>query len=254
MKILGIRTVTKVLGDPPERNEDTCTPFERGLTVSSFVMCDGATTGFSSRKWADALASSVANATGEGVEQAVREAKKNYESQFDLSKLSFFKQEAFKRGSMSTLLIARQDAERPSIIHLTAVGDSCCFLVRSGRVEKSFPLSNASEFSTSAYLLETSDEKLEWAFREETKELYWKRADWDVSAFRGCHLVFATDAVSQWIAGMREKGNFNEVGALVKNVIRSGEKFQHKFEGFVANARQHQGMAVDDSTVAVIGV
>ena len=158
--------------------------------------------------------------------------------------------EAFKRGSSATLLLVEQDKNNRNLLHITTVGDTCCFVVDNRcRILKAFPLENADDFSTSAYLITVTYEGLKQLFDERTSSLYWKRTHLDMSEFASAMLLCATDAVSQWIVSNKDRPN--EIARLIKAVKATNPR---KFVGFIEYERSRNKMPVDDSTAALLEV
>ena len=165
MRLLWHKTTTKVFGDHRSNNEDAFLRCKtRGEDISRFVMCDGATSSYAARVWSNALVSRFAE-TGEiSDKDRVYAAAKEYEAKYPPTALAGMDHsaiESFKRGSSSTLLLVEQDKSNRNLLHLTAVGDTCFFVVDDKyHILKSFPLENSSDFSTSAYLITVTFEGL----------------------------------------------------------------------------------------------
>ena len=270
MRLIAHQSVAKVIGS--QQNEDVFFPMRKSQKpFSRFVMCDGATTSFAGHAWAKALAKALYSAPksvevfanelfrdDEHFQNSIRDeffsncfkqAIAEYEKQYDVSKLSFFKQEAFKRGSAATLLFLVQDDKTPDTIYLTAIGDTCCFIMDSANnVIRSFPLTSVEEFSTSAYLVDTKKEGLKALFNPTTREFFWKRATVDISSGDGVKIVCATDAISQWI--IANSCNANAISELLLSVEKPRRQY---FESFIQSLRHNGAIAVDDSTIAVLG-
>ena len=269
MKYVAKRSITKVAGASPSTNEDVFFPKRHSGLFTRFVLCDGATTSFAGRVWAEALAKSFFDAKcrievdtqslffdddvfkdtirREILSGIVDSAVRKYEKKFDFSKLSFFKQEAYKRGSASTVLFLEQEISNPEILHVTTVGDSCVFIMDSRNViVQSFPMTEASEFSTSAYLVGSNGELRRPLFDPATYGLYWKQAEFNLASYPDCRIVCATDAVSQWLLANRSDGE--KIGKFISLLKRS----MSDYSMFIDEQRQRGAMAVDDSTVVVL--
>lgn len=270
MRLVAHQTTPKVCGSPKSQNEDVFYPQRNGRKpFSRFVMCDGATTGFAGHVWADSLARSLFAAPSrieietdslfhddaafqghcrdDFFGECFKKAVGNYERVFDVSKLSFFKQEAFKRGSASTFLMLSQESMNPDIIHLTAIGDTCCFVIGSeGEIQKCFPLSDASDFSTSAYLVDSRIEMQKAMFDSDTRGFFWRATTLNLSDTSDVKIVCATDAVSQWIVA--HKNQPEEVARLLTASMKSRKAFEH----VILAHRTDGSMAVDDSTIAIL--
>ena len=254
MKLLWHKTTTKVFGDHHAKNEDVFfRRKKRGEDISRFVMCDGATTSYSAREWAKALVANFAVDDEKSVKDRVYAAAKEYEAKYPPTSMAGMDHctiEAFKRGSSATLLLVEQDKAKRNLLHVTAVGDTCCFVVDDHfRVLKSFPVEASTDFSTSAYLITVTFDGLKQLFDEDTKHFYWKTTDIDMSEFPNSKLFCATDAVSQWITA--NKDDANAISRLVKTVKASRRE---KFVGFINYERSRRAMPVDDSTIVILEI
>ena len=120
-------------------------------------------------------------------------------------------------------------------LHLTGIGDTVAFLVRGGRIVKSFPLERAAEFSDVVKALPSVGTPLHATMS----------ATWDVEA--GDEVFMGTDALSAWVLGETEAGRdplprLREIGS------------QKQMDRFVADARagalaDHGAMGVDDTAL-----
>lgn len=270
MRLVAHKTIPKVCGSPKSQNEDVFYPQRNGKKpFSRFVMCDGATTSFAGHVWADSLAKALSAAPSrieiesdilfhddaaflehcrdEFFGECFKKSVARYEKQFDVSKLSYFKQEAFKRGSASTFLMLSQEAMDPNVIHLTAIGDTCCFVIGTeGEILECFPLSNPLDFSTSAYLVDSRAEMQKVVFSPETRELFWRTSTLNLSGKPEVKIVCATDAVSQWIVAHKSQPDF--IAAFLTAAMKSWKTFERE----ILSHRVDGSMAVDDSTIVIL--
>ena len=252
MKLLWHKTTTKVFGDRHIKNEDVFSRGRfRGEDINRFVMCDGATSSYAARAWATALVSNFAEEGNLSDEERVYGAARAYEKEYPptaLAGLDHCTIEAFKRGSSATLLLIVQDKIEHNILHVTAVGDTCCFVVdEKFHIRESFPLTHAEDFSTSAYLLTVTCEGLKQLFDEKACGYYWKKVDIDMSQYPSAKVICATDAVSQWI--VKNKEYPESIARLIKAVKNSK---RGKFVRFIEYERGRKMMSVDDSSVAIL--
>lgn len=254
MKLLWHKTTTKVYGDRRVKNEDVFLRVaSRGENIDRFVMCDGATSSYSARAWAKMLVASFATRSDMSDKDRVYAAAREYETQYPPTAMAGMDHcaiEAFKRGSSATLLLVEQDKLVRNVLHITAVGDTCCFVVdETCRVLKCFPFASPQDFSTSAYLITVTFEGLKQLFDEKTSGYYWKRVDVDMNEYPGAKLVCATDAVSQWITANRDRP---ESICRLMGAVRATNR--DKFVRFVEYERGRHAMPIDDSTVAVLEI
>ena len=120
-------------------------------------------------------------------------------------------------------------------LHLTGIGDTVAFLVRGGRIVKSFPLERAAEFSDIVKALPSVGAPLHPPMN----------ATWEVEP--GDEVFMGTDALSAWVLGETEAGRdplpaLREIGN------------QKHMDRFVADARAgqlagHGAMGVDDTAL-----
>ena len=253
MHLLGAHTTTKVFAAPRVTNEDCYAPHvKKEVDIARFVMCDGATTGFAGGAWAQAIAAAISAPDGKIVwHDAVLAARSMYNARFNPEQMNVFKQQNFMRGSSSTVMLVEQDASHAQLVHLTAIGDTCCFAVRSdGVILKAFPISEPADFDKDPYLVTCTDEGIRFLFEEQYKGLFWKRDTWDLSELAGCRLLCATDAVSRWIE--QNMSNPEKIAGLVDLAVR--KKRKREYAKRIQWLREHDGMVTDDSTIAVLSI
>ena len=253
MRLLWHKTTTKVFGDSGDKNEDVFLIKPPHESIRRFVMCDGATSSFAARAWASLIVKSFAEDNGRSDRERVYDAASGYETQYPPTAMAGMEHcaiEAFKRGSSSTLLLIVQDGTNHNQLHITAVGDSCCFVVdRRYHVIKSFPIAEPKIFSTSTPLVTVTFEGLRQLFDEQVSGYYWRRLDIDVSKCRGVKIICATDAISQWIAA--RKASPRSISRLMKAVKTKG---CDEFVKFVERERARKKMSVDDSSIAILEI
>lgn len=249
------KTTTKVYGDRSSKNEDVFLHVKRrGEDIDRFVMCDGATSSYAARVWAELLMKSFAQCGDLSDRDRIYAAVRDYEALYPpmaMAGMDHCSIEAFKRGSSATLLLIVQDKDNRKMLHITAVGDTCCFVIdKEFRVLKSFPLENVQDFSTSTYLLTVTFEGIKQLFAENTRGRYWKKICLDMGEYPGAKLVCATDAVSQWIVANRKCPE--RISQLITAV--RGSRKHGRFVRFIECERGLNAMPVDDSSVAVLEI
>jgi hypothetical protein len=129
--------------------------------------------------------------------------------------------------------LLRQGGRRQ--LQLIGIGDTVAFLVRGGRIVKSFPLERAAEFSDIVKALPSVGSPLHPPMS----------ATWEVEA--GDEVFMGTDALSAWLLGETEAGR-DPLPAL--RAIGN----QKHMDRFVADARAgrvdgHDAMGVDDTAL-----
>lgn len=253
MRLLWFKTTPKVFGDCEDKNEDVFLVKSPRENITRFVMCDGATASFAARVWASMLVKSFANVQQSSDKDRVYNAAKEYENRFSPTAMmgnDHFVIQAFKRGSSSTLLLIVQNSENRSLLHVTAVGDSCCFIVdKNYRILRSFPLVEPKSFSTSTPLITVTFEGLRQLFDERTSSYYWKRINIDTKTHSSKKIICATDAVAKWIVAHKESPR--SISRLVR-VVKS--KKCEEFTKFIECERKRKMIPVDDSSVAILEI
>ncbi|WP_327145393.1 hypothetical protein [Nocardia sp. NBC_01327] len=92
-----------------------------------------------------------------------------------------------------------------------ALGDSCLFQIREGRIIKQTPISNASEFSHKTALLGS---------RTENSALVYKRTHFDSgTAEAGDDFFLMTDAMANWLLTLQDSSDSEEFERTVANLI-----------------------------------
>jgi len=254
MRLLWHKTTTKVFGDHHVKNEDVFLRVgSRGEDIDRFVMCDGATSSYSARVWAKSLVANFAASGSLSDKDRVYAAAREYETQYPPTSMAGMDHctiEAFKRGSSATLLLVEQNKSDKNVLHVTTVGDTCCFVVDDDfRILNCFPLTNPQDFSTSAFLITVTFEGLKQLFDEATCGYYWKKTDLDMSQYPGAKIICATDAVSQWITANKDRPD--AISRLI-GAVKAPKR--EKFARFIEYERGRKSIPVDDSTVAILGV
>ncbi len=120
-----------------------------------------------------------------------------------------------------------------------AVGDSCLFQVRRGRLITAFPVTAATDFGSTPALVNSSSES---AVVRRYLSGSWRGGDW---------FWLMTDALAQWFLRQHEDGRHPEadVQALLdSDPIRSHEAFLN----WIARRREEQQMRNDDVTLVAI--
>jgi serine/threonine protein phosphatase PrpC len=265
-------------GNQDDENEDAF-HFEEGRGV--FAMADGATEGVRSGDWARLLVDlfvesplvaprsedPVGWAEQSGlrtwVEAAVGRWNEAARIQPRSEGLPWYVERAAERGSYATLLgftITEPEPEsvpapqagtgEPSVgvLRLTAVavGDSCLFIVRSGKVIRTFPVQSSSELTLGPRLLSTAPDANEAAL--------------EVSAFlphvdllNGDVVVMTTDAIAAWLLSAME-GECSRDGERVIEILTTEIKTDAHFANLIANERSAGAMRNDDCTVVIVQV
>ena len=169
------------------------------------AVADGASEAFEARRWARLLVDGWVRHGGEpstdNLAAVAREAGSTWAAKFRGLDLPYNVQPHVERGSAATFLAAElslEDAPEKARWRALAIGDSCLFMLRAGRLLQTFPLESAAQFGLSPDLLASrrvnSDRALDAMPRAEGQIL------------AGDSLFLTTDAVGAWLLGMHEAG------------------------------------------------
>jgi hypothetical protein len=150
---------------------------------------------------------------------------------------AWMEEPALASGAFTTL--AAVSIAASGLWRAFAIGDSCLFHLREGRVAAVWPYASSVQFSNQPYLL--GSEKA-------ANELLAAHA---VSTAGTCQsgdvLVLATDAVAAWL--LRETENGREISPILRDL---GTKDSAGFTSLVEAARARGEMRNDDSTLLKI--
>lgn len=229
MRLLRRWTVGKQLAEP-HLNEDASTyRSAKGI----FVLSDGASESFASRRWARVLVARYARRPliDEGwLSQAIAD----YAAAFDRAAMSWSAQAAFDRGSFATLLALRFD---PSGVSVLGIGDSLAVLDDGAEIRATFPYSEPEQFRANPLLLSTIHERNAAIVGADFS------AHWRLGEIDSPKLFCMTDAIGAWLLSARA-----ERMARLRALQTRGE-----FIALVEEARADGTMRRDDTTLLVIG-
>jgi hypothetical protein len=149
---------------------------------------------------------------------------------------AWYAEEKARDGAFSSLLGLIIDRGRWRAL---AIGDSCLFLVRSGKVERAFPLVRAAEFSNRPVLLSSV---------ARANQRVWDEVRVDEGELQGKdQLLLMTDALAQWFLVEAEMGR-RPWAALARAVT------QESFAAFVDMLRASGALRNDDTTLVRLEV
>ncbi|AGA64663.1 hypothetical protein B488_06710 [Liberibacter crescens BT-1] len=222
----------------PEANEDAVAISDRGNRIA---ISDGASESFDSQTWARLIACQfVENSTLD--EFWLTTIMQKYKSNFDLSSLSWSKQEAFERGSFATLLGVEEDADRRAV-DIVTVGDSLAILLDDVDFVESFPYKNSEEFRQKPLLFCThlSDNTF---FLHPNFSLE-HRKTWNLEKYVCPLLMCMTDALGEW--ALRHAAQGNSQWHFLREMSDPA-----LFRDVVLTERANKRMRVDDVTLLII--
>lgn len=194
--------------DYPEENQDVVrVDDEHGAAA----IADGVTSSLFARQWATILVDAATSAMPvpndrEALARWLAEHRAAWSRQIDVSRLAWFQKAKLREGAFSTLLAIRlvpPDEATPEDeptwrLRGLAIGDSCLFLVRAGKVLRKFPIQTSLELQSDPVVLGSVNLN-----RDELLEF--RRLDEPCQA--GDLMVLCTDAVADWALRLEESGN-----------------------------------------------
>ena len=234
MKIEFYRQVPKDLSYPDD-NEDA---YRVDEGRSLIALCDGASESFASKTWATILANKFINE--QVIDQVwIAEAISSYNEQFDCQEMSWFSQEAFKRGSFSTFLGVVYSAldER---VEITGIGDSIALLAHDKEIIDSFPYKSVEEFQKRPELLSTISEHNRFLFSEDG--ISRRKKVWSIDKNQPSNLLLMTDALAEWTLKDGQVGNTS-----LKKLLQVG--CDSDFEELILSERNAKNIRIDDTTL-----
>lgn len=228
---LQLWTVAKHQSEP-DLNEDASAVSKLRRT---YVLSDGASESFSSRRWAKILVAKYRRKPSIDMEW-MRQAIASYERKFDREKMSWSAQASYDRGSFATLLALVFDDDHLGV-NIVGIGDTLVVLDDGEELCTSFPYTNAEQFKANPLLLSTiSDRNL--GLLADLPTAYW-RLDRNPKARIYC----MTDALGAWLLA-----NVEERLPILRALGSRDE-----FVDMVETARAMGDMRRDDSTLLVLG-
>lgn len=149
---------------------------------------------------------------------------------------AWYAEEKARDGAFSSLLGV---ALFPDRWRALAIGDSCLFVVRSGKMQRAFPLARADEFNNSPVLLSSV---------ARANQRVWDQVRLDEGDLKvQDQLLLMTDALAQWFLVEQEMGR-RPWAALAKATTLE------EFCAFVTLLRAGGAMRNDDTTLVRIEV
>jgi hypothetical protein len=149
---------------------------------------------------------------------------------------AWYAEEKAREGAFSSLLGLALDHGRWRAL---AIGDSCLFLVRSGKLAHAFPLERAEQFSNRPLLLSSV---------ARANQRVWDEVRLDEGELQGRdQLLLMTDALAQWFLVEAEMGR-RPWAALARAMT------QESFCAFVELLRASGALRNDDTTLVRIEV
>ena len=195
-------------GSIAQENEDATAADSKRVR---FALADGATEGWQSGGWAQHLAKSyIAKPPGPAnFQEWLASVRKNWTPRASTNEAWYAEVKA-EQGSFATLLGLefRLGSDPPGLVwKAVAVGDSCLFVVRRGKLELAFPVDSAAAFGNQPPLVASGRERT-------CPEPEWL-AGWSEP---GDLFLLATDAVAKFLL----ESGMNRIAVTAEKAIASG--------------------------------
>jgi hypothetical protein len=193
--------VFQLAKDPenPQQYEDA---YRLDATRGVAAIADGVSASMFSGPWAEILTAAAVDAPPDPGDRAALAAwlaalRQSWTARIDSAALTWFQKAKLKLGAFSTLLWVRfeplENEGRPTPgeyrLRGFAIGDSCLFHVREGRLLRSFPIQNVAQFQTDPLVIGSLD------LNRDDRLLF---ASLDEPCREGDLVVLCTDALAAW--------------------------------------------------------
>lgn len=218
-------------GNRPEEMEDA---FAANAGLGRFAVADGASESALAGGWARLLADFYVQTTG-CWSRWLPASRERWQEQCPQGDLPWYVEEKIADGASATLL--GLSFCRPHRWQATAVGDSCLFHVRQGRLVRAFPVQHSTDFGNQPPLLCS---QVHYP-RQRLKRCRLRRGEWTA----GDYLLLMTDALAQWFLHTVEKG-----GMPWQDCLRLAD--QQEFAAWLQGIRKAGNIRNDDVTLLLV--
>jgi hypothetical protein len=229
-------------GNAADEYEDA---FAGDAAKARFAVADGASESSFVAAWAKLLVEGFVAAEGRPWRQLdwLTPARQRWAADVDGRPLPWYAEEKREQGAYATLLgIAFRKTRTKSdanIWRALAVGDSCLFRLRGGKLRKTFPLSRSSDFGNQPPLLGSRGRPAD------TPVARCARGKWRL----GDRFLLMTDALAEWT--LRQTEENRQPAADIDRLLTESAP-QDAFAGWVEERRNRHGLHNDDVTLVII--
>jgi hypothetical protein len=227
-------------GNPPEHNDDSAAA---DPTRGRFAISDGATEGGFSRIWSRLLVDQFIHSTDARPDDWAKwlpAAQQRWLAELQAIDIPWYGEQQFEQGSFATFLglVVREPNESGCSWQAVAVGDSCLFQTRAGKLLQAFPLDKSQQFNTTPKLVGSRSSLAEIADK--------RSALAEGTAEPHDHLWLISDALAHWCLARTEAGNppWNELSSLL-----SSSNSDAAFHEWINQLRTTGGLHNDDVTL-----
>jgi hypothetical protein len=219
--------------------------------AARFAVADGASESSFVAAWAKLLTEGFITAEGKPWRDLdwLLPARARWAAEIDPLPLPWYAEEKREQGAYATFLgivlgkAPASGGRQPPVTfrwRAVAVGDSCLFRLRKGRLLQSFPLSRSSDFGNQPPLLGSRG----------------RAADTPANVPRLCgkvrcgeRLLLMTDALAEWM--LRRTEQEQRPADDIDRLLAEADP-HHAFAAWVQERRERQGLRNDDVTLMVI--
>jgi hypothetical protein len=217
-------------------------------TAGRFAIADGTSEASFAAQWARALAEGFVAAPGrpwKGLEW-LAPLRRRWAEEVDQLELPWYAEAKREEGAFATLLgLAFRPPEdgKPGSWRALAIGDSCLFRTREGRLLRSFPLEHSSEFGNQPRLLGSRSRGPDgFDLDRDGARGRWRPGD---------RFLLMTDALAQWFLHQTEVEG--QPQADIAALLAEADP-REAFAAWAEERRDHQGLRNDDVTLIVVDV
>jgi hypothetical protein len=231
-------------GNSPDEYEDA---FAGDPAKGRFAVADGASESSFAAAWAKLLVEGFIAADGQPwqVMDWLGPPRQRWAAEVDGRPLPWYAEDKRAQGAYATLLgvVFRRvrTKDEPVLWRALAVGDSCLFQLRAGRLRRSFPLTRAADFGNLPGLLGSRGRPADTP-PQAVKRTRGKGRPGD-------RFLLMTDALAEWTLRQAEQNGRPEddIAHLLAKAAGPGA-----FTGWVEERRDKNGLRNDDVTLVVI--
>jgi hypothetical protein len=219
------------------------------------ALADGATESYLAGQWAQVLVGQVGADKRARVVDAVQSARRRWTGlvadyvadRVKTSRpLQWYEEPAIERGAGATLLVVDLhfpgEQARPAKWKACAIGDSCVFIAREGRLARRFPMMASADFGTRPTLVSS--------LQTDPLMLIKHMRHAHGTCLPGDNMLLMTDALAQWLLD-RPHHRRARVGACLRWLE---EAQPDAFLTWITELREADDLRNDDTTLILVSI